>query len=124
MKAGVFTLLYTYEPVHYKTFAGALEAFFEQECPQIGGSRIRQALVNAIYSMVLKFFPETSHLRQGQTVWTTVHKNAKGAYGKTIRDTELTPQKKFLVLLPENRSGEKGWEQGSVLFTGRVSRED
>ena len=89
MKENISAKFASYEPVHYKTFAGALEAFFEQECPQIGGFRTRQALVNAIYSMVLKFFPETSHLRQGQTVWTTVHKNAKGAYGKTIRDTKL-----------------------------------
>ena len=80
-----------YEPVHYKTFQGALDAFFEQECPQIGGSRTRQTLVNAIYNMVLKFFPETDHLRQGQIVWATVHKDARGAYGKSIKDTELTP---------------------------------
>lgn len=81
----------SYAPVHYKTFQGALEAFFEQECPQIGGFRTRQTLVNVIYDMVLKFFPETNHLRQGQIVWTTVHKDAKGAYGKSIKDTELTP---------------------------------
>ena len=91
MKENISTRFASYEPVHYKTFAGALSAFFEQECPQIGGACTRQTLVNAIYSMVLKFFPETNHLRQGQTVWTTVHKNAKGAYGKTIKDTELTP---------------------------------
>lgn len=81
----------SYAPAHYKTFIGALEAFFEQECPQIGGSITRKALVNGIYNMVLKFFPETNHLRSGQTVWTTVHKDAKGAYGKSIKDTELTP---------------------------------
>lgn len=91
MKENISTTFAAYEPVHYKTFQGALDAFFEQECPQIGGFRMRQALVNAIYSMVLKFFPETNHLRQGQTVWTTVHKNAKGSYGKSIKDTELTP---------------------------------
>ena len=82
MKENISAKFASYEPVHYKTFAGALSAFFEQECPQIGGIRTRQTLVNAIHSMVLKFFPETNHLRQGQTVWTTVHKNAKGAYGK------------------------------------------
>jgi len=91
MKENISATFASYEPVHYKTFQGALDAFFEQECPQIGGSRTRQTLVNAIYGMVLKFFPETNHLRQGQTVWTTVHKNAKGSYGKSIKDTELTP---------------------------------
>lgn len=74
-----------------ETFQGALDAFFERECPQIGGSRTRQTLVNFIYNMVLQFFPETNHLHQGQIVWTTVHKNARGSYGKSIKDTELTP---------------------------------
>lgn len=91
MKENISSAFAAYEPAHYKTFQGALEAFFEQECPQLGGFRTRQTLVNFIYSMILKFFPETDHLRQGQIVWTTVHKDAKGAYGKTIRNTELTP---------------------------------
>jgi len=40
--------------------------------------------------MVRQFFPATDHLGAGQTVWPTVHKDAKGAYGKRIQDTELT----------------------------------
>lgn len=91
MKENITAAFSAYEPVHYKSFQGALDAFFEQECPQIGGSRTRQTLVNFIYDMVLKFFPETNHLRQGQTVWTTVHKDARGSYGKLIKNTELTP---------------------------------
>jgi len=91
MKEHISATFAAYEPVHYKTFQGALEAFFEQECPQIGGFRTRQTLVNFIHSMVLKFFPETDHLRQGQTVWATVHKDEKGSYGKRIKDTALTP---------------------------------
>lgn len=91
MRENISAAFAAYEPVHYKTFQGALDAFFEQECPQIGGSRTRQTLVNVIYDMVQQFFPETNHLRQGQIVWTTVHKNARCSYGKTIKDTELTP---------------------------------
>jgi predicted transcriptional regulator len=91
MKTNISAAFAAYEPVHYKTFQGAMEAFFEQECPQIGGFRTRQTLVNFIYSMVMKFFPETNHLRPGQTVWATVHKNEKGSYGKTIKNTALTP---------------------------------
>ena len=91
MKENISAAFSAYEPVHYKTFQGALDAFFEQECPQIGGSRTWQTLVNFIYNMVLQFFPETNHLHQGQIVWTTVHKNARGSYGKSIKDTELTP---------------------------------
>ena len=91
MKEHISAVFAAYEPVHYKTFQGALEAFFEQECPQLGGFRTRQTLVNVIHSMVLKFFPETDHLRQGQTVWATVHKHEKGSYCKRIKDTTLTP---------------------------------
>lgn len=80
-----------YAPVAYKTFAGALNAFFENELPSLGGSRIRMTVVNAINAMVAKFFPETTHLRAGQTPWVTVASDARGAYGKRIKDTELVP---------------------------------
>ena len=81
----------TYDPQRYKTFQGALEAFFEQECPQLGGARTRMTLVNAIFQMVQSFFPDSSHMKQGQILWTTVHKDEKGAYGKTIKNSRLTP---------------------------------
>ena len=80
----------TYTPQTFKTFDGALFAFFEQECPQLGGDRTRQVLVRCVHDMVRKFFPRTDHLEPGQIVWPTVHKDAKGAYGKRIRDTQLT----------------------------------
>ena len=79
----------TYGPQSFKTFEGALDAFFAEECPEYSGPRVRLALVRGISSMVTGFFPETTHLRQGQTVWTTVHKDEKGSYGKRIQDTRL-----------------------------------
>ncbi len=79
-----------YTPQTFKNFDGALFAFFEHECPQLGGDRTRQVLVRCIHDMVRKFFPGTDHLEPGQIVWPTVHKDAKGAYGKRIRDTQLT----------------------------------
>ncbi len=80
-----------YTPQMYKSFEGALEHFLAEQCPQIGGSMTRQVLVQSIRDMVHKFYPETSHLRPGQTIWATVHKNEKGSYGKSIRNTELVP---------------------------------
>ncbi len=79
----------TYDPQHYKCFAGALEAFFEQECPQLGGTRTRQVLVKAILDMVLKFYPESTHMKQGQVQWVTVDKDEKSSYGKSIKNTRL-----------------------------------
>lgn len=80
----------TYEPQTHKTFEGALCSFFHNECPQLGGDRTRQVLVKEIHEMVRSFFPSTDHLEAGQTVWPTVHKDAKGSYGKRIQDTALT----------------------------------
>jgi len=80
----------TYGPMNFKTFAGALESFFSQECPQLGGVKTRQVLVQSIMEMVNEFYPETSNMRQGQTLWTTVDKNEKSSYGKSIRNTRLT----------------------------------
>lgn len=88
----------TYEPQSFKSFEGALFSFFRNECPQLGGDRTRQALVQEIHAMVRRFFPATGHLEAGQTVWPTVHKDAKGAYGKRIQDTELTTVVLDLVL--------------------------
>ena len=88
----------SYAPVAYKSFAGALNAFFENELPALGGSRIRMTVVNAVNDMVARFFPETTHLQPGQTPWVTVSVDARGAYGKKIRDTELVPVTLDLVL--------------------------
>ena len=79
-----------YTPQFYKTFLGALESFFHEECPQLGGFRTRQVLVKNINEMVKRFFPKTHHLRQGQIPWTTVHKDEKMSYGKSIQKTRLT----------------------------------
>lgn len=81
----------TYGPAEQKTFAGALSAFFAREFPQLAGERARQAIVHAIVEMTHRFFPETSHLRPGQTTWTTVAKATSASYGKTIGETPLVP---------------------------------
>ena len=91
MKKTLTSAQATYMPQTYKTFEGALEAFLAEQCPQIGGSMTRRVLVQGVSNMVSKFYPETSHLRQGQIVWPTVHRKEKSSYGKSIRNTELTP---------------------------------
>ncbi len=79
----------TYNPMMFKTFEGALGAFFAQECPQLGGIRTRQVLVQSVMGMVHEFYPETSHLRQGQIQWVTVDKDETASYGKSMRETKL-----------------------------------
>jgi hypothetical protein len=90
MKSHTSAASATYTPQSFKNFTGALCAFFENECPQLAGIRTRQVLVNSINEMVGKFFPETTHLRPGQTPWVTVSRDEKASYGKTINSTKLT----------------------------------
>lgn len=81
----------TFGPQQYKCFEGALGAFFERECPQMGGERTRRVLVQTIAEMVRAFYPQTSHLKPGQTPWVAVHKDAGPGYAKAIADTKLVP---------------------------------
>lgn len=80
----------TFCPQAYKCFEGALEAFFSNECPQLGGTKTRQVLVRSIADMVRQFYPETSHMKPGQVIWPTVHRDEFSSYGKSIKDTRLT----------------------------------
>ena len=80
-----------YGPMQFKTFEGALESFFANECPQLGGLRTRQVLVQSINGLVQSYFPETSRLKQGQVQWTAVHRDEKASYGKRISQSRLTP---------------------------------
>ena len=91
MKSHISAAAATYTPQAFKTFEGALCAFFERECPQLGGNKTRLVLVNEINKMISQFFPESSHLRPGQTKWITVAKEEKASYGKSIRNTKMTP---------------------------------
>ena len=84
-------LINTYGPAAQKTFTGALEAFFATEFPQLAGDRARRSVVQGIVEMVHRFFPATSHLRQGQTTWISVAKDELASYGKTIPKTRMVP---------------------------------
>ena len=87
----------TYTPQYYKNFAGALFNFFVEECPQIGGELTRKTLVQSILTMVNQFYPETTHLRPGQIMWTTIHRDEKPHYGKKINESKIAPVNLQLV---------------------------
>ena len=87
-------------PATYKTFEGALGSFFQSECPQLGGVRSRQVLVQAVAELVRAHFPETSHMGQGQIRYTAVHRDETSSYGKTMAQSTLTPV--VLDLLPNS----------------------
>ena len=112
----------TYEPQTHKTFVGALSAFFSEECPQLGGQRTRKVLVDSIFKMVRDFFPETSHLGQGQMPWVTVHKDAKSSYGKTITQTPLTSVVLDIVQPTKDAEDRAGGKKLMVMKKEAVAR--
>jgi hypothetical protein len=93
------------QPQQIKSFPGALNAFLSNECPQLGGQRTRQVLVQAIVEMIERFYPPSTHLRPGQTPWVTVDKDAKGSYGKHMSQTRLTSV--VLDLIPATEATER-----------------
>lgn len=95
----------TFLPQSYKTFVGALGAFFEHQCPHLGGSMMRDVLVKSIYQMVCQFYPETTHLKPGQTPWVTVAKSETASYGKSMKNTILVPI--VVSLIGENEIEER-----------------
>jgi hypothetical protein len=95
----------TFLPQSYKTFVGALGAFFEHQCPHLGGSIMRDVLVKSIYQMVCQFYPETTHLKPGQTPWVTVAKSETASYGKSMKNTKLVPI--VVSLIGENEIEER-----------------
>jgi hypothetical protein len=98
-------LINTYGPQVQKTFVGALEAFFATEFPQLAGGRARRAVVQGIVEMVDRFYPTTSHLRQGQTTWVSVAKDEVSAYGKTIPKTRMVPV--IVTLMAEDEAKQR-----------------
>jgi len=99
MKSHLDTAKQTFGPQCFKTFEGALDSFFSQECPQLGGALSRKALVNAIAGLVGDFYPSSTNMAQGQIRMTVVHKDEKSSYGKTISQSRLVPV--VLDLLPK-----------------------
>jgi DNA-binding CsgD family transcriptional regulator len=95
----------TYGPQQFKSFPGALNAFFSTECPQLGGQRTRQVLVQSIVEMIERFYPPNTHLHPGQTPWVTVDKDATGSYGKRMSQTRLTSV--VLDLVPAHEATER-----------------
>lgn len=89
MKRQLSYLANTYAPQTHKSFEGALMAYFATEFPQLSGERARLAVVRGLVDMVHRYFPATSHLRQGLIIWPTVAKDELSSYGKKINQTRL-----------------------------------
>jgi DNA-binding CsgD family transcriptional regulator len=78
-------------PVEKKTFSAALDLFFQEQCPQMGGALTRKVLVSKVQELVDTFYPPHTHLRMGQVMWPAVDENETTSYGKPIEKTRLKP---------------------------------
>lgn len=74
-----------------KGFPAALDHFFAQNVPQLGGSLTRKAVVEEIEKMVEKYYPATERLKMGQMIWYAVDEKEKAGYGKTLESCEQRP---------------------------------
>ena len=81
----------TYEPVKHKTFESSVTLFLEREFPHLTGPLTRKTFVNALKSIVEKFYPPISNLKSGQMLWVAVSKDETASYGKKMSSTELRP---------------------------------
>ena len=80
-----------YGPAHFKTFASALDHFFADECPQLGGILTRQVIVRHIRNLIDQFYPSPVRLRPGQVCWLCVHRDQRPGRGRRIHHHQLTP---------------------------------
>lgn len=82
----------TSEPPYMKKgFKSALDCFFRENVPQLGGELTRTPVVERIHEMVEAYFPSTERLTMGQMIWYAVDEEEKAGYGKRLEQSKLCP---------------------------------
>jgi hypothetical protein len=74
-----------------KGFHHALDNFFAENVPQLGGYLTRKAVVEKIIEMIDSYYPPSERLKMGQMIWFAVHKDEKTGYGKKLESCRQTP---------------------------------
>ena len=74
-----------------KGFKAALNYFFAENIPQLGGELTRGPVVNKIYQMVEEYFPSTERIKMGQLLWYAIDENEKAGYGKSLDKCKQRP---------------------------------
>ncbi len=80
-----------YQPIEHKTFKSALQQFFKDEVPQIGGEMIIGLIADKIQNLIDSFYPKTERLSMGQMVWFAIDEKEKPSYGKSMSKTRIKP---------------------------------
>lgn len=82
---------YQASPFEKKGFHHALDSFFAENVPQLGGFLTRKAVVDKIVEMIESYYPSSERLKMGQMIWFAVHKDEKAGYGKKLESCRQTP---------------------------------
>ncbi len=79
-------------PVYLKKgFKSALDYFFRENVPQLGGELTRTPVVARISAMVEEYFPPIERFKMGQMIWYAVDEEEKAGYGKRLEQSKLRP---------------------------------
>lgn len=90
MKSSLSSAASIYGPAAGKSFSGALDSFFANELPQVGGAMTRKHIVAHILQMIEQYYPRSERLQQGQMPWVATHKDDKLRYGHSVDASKLT----------------------------------
>ena len=66
-----------YGSAHRHLFAAAFDRFLQQNFPLLGGSELRQLLINKILELFETYTVTNDHLKPGQMLWVAVDKNTR-----------------------------------------------
>jgi hypothetical protein len=80
-----------YQPIEHKTFKSALQQFFKDEVPQIGGEMIIGLISDKIQNLIDSFYTKTERLSMGQMLWFAIDEKEKPSYGKSMSKTKIKP---------------------------------
>lgn len=90
MKTSLSYATSTYGPAACKTLTGAIDSFFANELPQIGGAMTRRHIVAFIMQLIDDYIPKSERLQQGQMPWVATHKDDKLRFGHSVDTSKLT----------------------------------
>jgi len=79
------------QPIEQKTFKNALQQFFKNEVPQIGGEMISGLISEKIQTLIDTFYPKTERLTMGQMLWFAIDEKETPSYGKSMKKTKIKP---------------------------------
>lgn len=74
-----------------KGFKAALNCFFAEQIPQLGGELTRRPIVDHVAKMVREYFPATEHMQMGQMLWYAIDEKEKSGYGKRLDRCKQRP---------------------------------